>query len=146
MRWRAPLIGFQRIYRDSEAVAGRSFLYRKDVNGFDDELDGVADFQVEILKGFGGEDGSHLCRDGDLELHKGHDFVAGDGGDFAGEFIASACFHEWCCLKAEHPSKDCRLPVHGGMINDFLKSRNVLLNRRAGLKGKMGPDGGVGWG
>ena len=71
----------------------RLFLDGKDVDGFDDELDGVANFEVEVLMGFGSEDGGHLGGGGHVEFYERHDLVAFDGGDFGSDFVASSVFH-----------------------------------------------------
>ena len=71
----------------------RSFFDGEDVDGFDDELNFIADFQVEVFERFGGQDGSHSGGDGDLEFDERHDFVAGDFGDLGGDVVASSVFH-----------------------------------------------------
>ena len=71
----------------------RSFFDGEDVDGFDNQLNFVADFQVEVFERFGGQDGSHSGGDGDLEFDERHDFVAGDFGDLGGDVVASSVFH-----------------------------------------------------
>ena len=74
-------------------MRGRLLLHRENVDRFDHELNFIADFQIEVLEGFGGQNGGHFRGNSDFKFHEGHDFVAGDFGDFGGEVVACSVFH-----------------------------------------------------
>jgi hypothetical protein len=63
------------------------------VHGFDQQMNGVADFEVEIAHRFGGDDGSHFAGSDDFKFNERHYLVAFDGGDFCGDVVSGAVFH-----------------------------------------------------
>src|SRR5262245_51779806 len=68
-------------------------FHRQNVNRLDYQLNLVADLEVKIVHGLGGDDGSHFGRICHFELNKRHNVAQLDRFHFPSELISCPVFH-----------------------------------------------------